>query len=253
MFDFLKRKKPAFTASLPPGRRVYAIGDIHGRLDLLLELSGLIAQDNRERGAAETDVILLGDLIDRGRDSAGVIRFAREAQPPWARLTAIKGNHEAFFLDIYNGNIDRLGPWVEYGGRQMLESFGVNPDLLDDPEANPKAVLAAMRAAIPPDVITWIEAMPVAVRVGDYLFVHAGIRPGVPLDEQLEEDALWIREDFLESQADHGATIVHGHTIVPKVVNRANRIGVDTGAYRSDRLTAVGLEGTERWFLQTSY
>jgi serine/threonine protein phosphatase 1 len=238
-------------SATPEGRRVYAIGDIHGHRDLLEALCARIAADDATRGPIrETDVILLGDLIDRGPDSAGVIRFAMKTTLPFARLTTIKGNHEALFLKILDGEIAQLAGWLHYGGCEMLESFGVDSVLLDDVEANAEAIVAEARRLVPAAIVAWLRALPIAIRIGDYYFVHAGVRPGIPLDEQFEEDALWIRDDFLDSTVDHGATIVHGHTVTPSVVDRRNRIGIDTGAYRSGRLTAVGLEGTERWFIE---
>lgn len=238
-------------AALPDGRRVYAIGDIHGRRDLLFALCRKITRDNRRRGAiAQTDIILLGDLIDRGPESAEVLRFAMESEPPFARLSTIKGNHEALFLEVAGGETERLASWLYYGGREMLESFGINSGLLDEPEDNAEAIVAAMHSQIPRRVHDWIAALPTSIRIGDYLFVHAGIRPGIAIDDQVEDDLLWIRDDFLESDAEHGATIVHGHTVTPSIVDRRNRIGLDTGAYRSNRLSAVGLQAGERWFLE---
>jgi serine/threonine protein phosphatase 1 len=237
-------------ATLPEGRRVYAIGDIHGRRDLLFALCRKITRDNRVRGpVGQTDIILLGDLIDRGPESAGVLRFAMESQPPFATMSTIKGNHEALFLEVAAGETARLASWLYHGGREMLESFGIDSGLLDDPETNAEAIVDAMHRQVPRAVHDWIAALPVSIRIGDYLFVHAGIRPGVAIDDQVEDDLLWIREEFLDSDVEHGATIVHGHTVTPAIVDRRNRIGLDTGAYRSDRLSAVGLEGDERWFL----
>jgi serine/threonine protein phosphatase 1 len=246
MFGWLKS---SFEPSLPPGHRVYAVGDVHGRLDLFDRLIESIRQDNAARPAAEVTLILLGDLIDRGPDSSGVVDRAR-AGVPWARTIAIMGNHEAVMLDVLDGKGDLLRNWLGFGGKAALRSWGVAESVLEG--GSQEDILDAARRAVPAAARAWLGRMRPNLRMGDYYFVHAGIRPGVPLDKQIDEDRLWIREDFLESKKKHGAMIVHGHSINTEVEERTNRIGLDTGAYASGRLTAIGLEGRERWFMATA-
>lgn len=247
MLNFLRRRRPE-PATLPAGRRIYAIGDIHGRRDLFEQLLHQIETDNAARAPAEVSVILLGDLIDRGPDSAEVVRRAM-APLPWAATIALMGNHEATMLDALAGDRATLRLWMQNGGAAALSSWGVAPAILA--EAPFETVVAHAAAAIAPAERSWLQRMRQWVRLGDYFFVHAGVRPGVPLDRQSHEDSLWIRQEFLDSTRDHGALIVHGHSVNLEVEERDNRIGIDTGAYRSGRLTALAIEGCERWLIQT--
>lgn len=243
---FRKRAAP----SLPPGLRAYAIGDVHGRLDLLSELLAAIRADDAAREPAETLVVQLGDLIDRGADSAGVVALAM-APLDWGRLVVLKGNHEAALTGALDGDRRTLSIWLRNGGRAALASWGVDPAILDAPDATTESIAALVADAIPSEQRAWLARRPLNLRLGDYYFVHAGVRPGVPLDRQSEEDALWIRDEFLSSRRDHGAIVVHGHSIAEEVEELPNRIGIDTGAYASGRLTALGLERDRRWYLQT--
>ena len=235
--------------SIPEGRRVYAIGDVHGRMDLLDRLIRMIGDDDTRRPQLETEIILLGDLVDRGPDSAGVVARAMTGSAGFAPLHTLMGNHEEQLVDSVAGDGEMISAWLFYGGRETLQSFGVPEQIIASGDET--AMMRAARAVIPSDVIRWLRALPMSRRIGDYLFVHAGVRPGVPLDEQDPVDMRWIRREFLESEADHGAVVVHGHSIRPEVQMCPNRIGIDTGAYASDRLTAIGLEGARRWVLQT--
>ncbi len=241
----LRRSDPC----LPPGKRVYAVGDVHGRLDLLEALFEQIRTDDAARAPADTEGILLGDLIDRGPDSAGVVRWAMEADRGFARVSALKGNHEASLLSVLDDRLEWLDNWLNYGGVETLESWGLARQLIR--RADGAELAAAARAIIPQEERAWLAALPTTRQIGDYLFVHAGVRPGVAIDKQVEQDLIWIRHEFLDSAADHGAFVVHGHTISEDVVVRGNRVGIDTGAYRSGRLTVLGVEGSERWFLST--
>jgi serine/threonine protein phosphatase 1 len=243
----LFRSQP--TASLPRLRRVYAIGDVHGRMDLLRRLYAIIAEDDASRPPANTEIILLGDLVDRGPESAAVVRFAMHEQPAFAQLGTLKGNHEAIMVSALEGDEAVFGHWLRFGGGDTLESFGVDAALVEAGDV--PALMKAAAAAVPAPVRHWLATLPLSRRVGDYLFVHAGIRPGVAPEEQTEQDLLWIREPFLGSAADHGMVVVHGHTVSPRPEKRANRIGIDTGAYVTSRLTALALEGDRRWFLST--
>jgi len=244
---FAPRAAPLPEATIPDGQRVFAIGDIHGRLDLFLQLAEMIEADDRARGAADTTVILLGDLIDRGPDSAGVIRAARSWQAQ-RRVRIIAGNHEQMLVESMTSK-ETLRQFLRYGGRETLLSYGLSREeyessTLDD-------LLERLPSLIPAEDIDYIGEMENSVQVGDYLFVHAGIRPGVPLADQQTSDLRWIRGEFLDDPADHGQVVVHGHTITDEVVVLPNRIGIDTGAYASGALTALGLEGGELWFLST--
>ena len=232
----------------PSGRRAYAIGDVHGRLDLLQQLLGQIERDNRARGPATTYLVLLGDLIDRGPDSKGVIDQLLLSPPRFATPVYLKGNHEEFLLSVLEGEDQMVGSWLTYGGYECAESYGVSRGwTLNVPSAE---VAERLRQAVPASHRTFLREMADSFQFGDYLFVHAGIRPGVPLDRQNSKDLRWIREGFLDNRSDHGVMVVHGHTIVEKAEQHSNRIALDTGAYRSGVLTALGLEGRERWFLE---
>lgn len=235
-------------AAVPPGERIYAIGDIHGRLDLFLDLVERIEADDAQRGPADTTVVLLGDLVDRGPDSAGVIRTARE----WAttrRVRFLAGNHEEMFLGSFQRD-DTLRHFLRHGGKETLLSYPIDRETYD------RTTLAELRelmpSFVPAEDVAFLEAMEDQIRIGDYLFVHAGIRPGVPLDQQHFSDLRWIRAEFLNERKAHGFVVVHGHTIVDEPEFHGNRIGIDTGAYASGRLTALGLEGRDRWLLAAS-
>ena len=245
----LFRRRPPKAAEIPAGRRVYAIGDIHGRLDLLDALLDRIHADDGARAPAETQIILLGDLIDRGPESAGVVRRAMAGDARFGAFATLRGNHEASLLSVLAGDLRWLKSWLAYGGRAALASWGVPHAVLAGEDGD--AIAAAARAAVPAEERMWLASLPAMRRIGDYAFVHAGVRPGIALDDQTEDDLLWIRDEFLDDESEHGAVIVHGHTISRDAQLRVNRIGIDTGAYLSGMLTAVGLEGVERWFLAT--
>jgi serine/threonine protein phosphatase 1 len=233
---------------LPEGRRVYAIGDVHGRSDLFEQLLAMIETDHRGRAAADADLVLLGDLVDRGPDSRGVVERAMTT-PAWARQTTLMGNHEEIMLQVLDGARDQLSLWLKVGGRETLASWGVDLSLIEDGTIS--EILDAAHAAIPASVVRWLMGLRQSLSIGDYFFVHAGVRPGVPLDRQDKGDSFWIREEFLASSRHHGAMIVHGHSIATEVDWLPNRIGIDTGAYATGRLTALCLERDEQWFLQT--
>ena len=233
----------------PAGHRAYAIGDIHGRLDLLDRMLEKIEADQAARKPARTSIVFLGDLIDRGPQSAGVVERLRNYRPSFAKTVFLMGNHEEVLLRILAGEMDILPDWLRFGGAECARSYGVDPADLECRE--PAAALRLLRRAIPKEHIKFLSGFADTASFGGYLFVHAGIRPGVPLDRQAGKDLRWIRGPFLEDESDHGRIVVHGHTITEEVDERRNRIGLDTGAYWSGVLTAVGLEGDERWYLQT--
>ena len=237
-------------AGVPAGTRVYAVGDIHGRLDLFSALVDAIEADDAaacaRTGPADTTVVLLGDLIDRGPDSAGVLGLARE----WRnhrRVRILCGNHEEMLLQSFD-NVEVLRHFLRHGGRETVLSFGI--DEAAYVEATFEQVQAMMHAAVPQAALDFVASYEDVVRIGDYAFVHAGVRPGVPLDAQKQADLRWIRESFLASAATHEAVIVHGHTISEAVELCPNRIGIDTGAYLSGVLTALCLEGASRRLIE---
>lgn len=235
--------------AIPAGKRVYAIGDVHGRLDLLDRLIRLIGADDARRPLVKTEIILLGDLVDRGPDSSGVVARAMTGSVGFAPLVTLMGNHEEQMVDGVAGDGLMTEGWLVYGGKETLRSFGVHDEIIATGDTN--LMMRAARAAIPGDVLHWMHGLPNSRRIGDYLFVHAGVRPGIRFDQQDPADLRWIRREFLDSDTDHGVMVVHGHSIRPEVEIRPNRIGIDTGAYETDTLTALALEGTDRWILQT--
>lgn len=232
------------------GARAYAVGDIHGRLDLLNKMLARIEEDIAGRPRRRTFVIFLGDLIDRGPESAGVIERLRTWNPSGVRPVFLSGNHEEVLLKMLAGEKDILASWLKFGGAQCALSYGLDPEELAT--IAEEEALAKINAAVPVGHRRFLESFADTFRFGDYLFVHAGIRPGVALDEQDHWDLRWIRDPFLSDAREHGFVVVHGHTIVEEVEERANRIGIDTGAYRSGILTALAVEDDSRWFLATT-
>lgn len=234
--------------AVPAGQRIYAVGDIHGRADLLDVLREAIEADNTARGPAQTTVVLLGDLIDRGPDSAGVIACVRTWQQH-RKVRILMGNHEEMFLDSLD-DIEVLRSFLRFGGRETVLSYGI--DRAAYVAAELPECLAMIRAAVPEEDLAFIRTFEDAIAIGDYLFVHAGVRPGIPLHEQRQQDLRWIREPFLSHPVNLGLVVVHGHTIFEAPDIRHNRIGIDTGAWTTGRLTALALEGTARWLIEAS-
>lgn len=233
--------------------RTYAIGDIHGHLDKLEEVHQWIAEDRRRVGDAAAPVVHIGDLVDRGPDSRGVIEFLMRGMQAGAPWVALKGNHDRMFAsflgdpDSHDRGLREGVHWIQplLGGDTTLASYGVEGagvrmlfDLHDD------AV-----AAVPPDHIAFLAGLPTSYRRGPVLFVHAGIRPGISLADQREDDLLWIRRDFLDDTRDHGVLVVHGHTPVDRVTHYGNRLNVDTGAGFGRDLSAVVIEPDGVWRL----
>jgi serine/threonine protein phosphatase 1 len=246
---FLQMFRPraeAPTSAIPPGERVYAIGDIHGRLDLLTKVARAIEEDDDARGEADTTIILLGDLIDRGPDSAAVIDMARA----WKRRRNVRilaGNHEEMFLLAFY-KLNAFKNFLRIGGRETVLSYDIDID--EFRAADLERAQQMMIDAVPLDHREFLHDFESAIRIGDYLFVHAGINPERPLADQKKHDLRWIREPFLSHKNDYGCVVVHGHTVTDDVVIRPNRIGLDTGAFMTGKLTALGLEGTERWLIE---
>lgn len=234
----------------PRGHRAYAIGDVHGRLDLLDDLLGRIEADAGSRSKARTSIIFLGDLIDRGPQSAGVVERLRLYRPRFARTVFLMGNHEEVLLRLLAGESGLLRDWLRFGGAECARSYGVDPAELR--RLDEDSALQRLRDAVPKSHVAFLESFADTASFGSYLFVHAGIRPGVPLASQAQSDLRWIRHPFLADDRDHGQMVVHGHTICEAVEVRPNRIGIDTGAYRTGVLSALAIEGAERWVVQTA-
>ena len=229
------------------GCRAYAVGDIHGRLDLLNLLIEKIERDIEARPPVKTFIIFLGDLVDRGPDSAGVVERLRTYKPAGATAIFLGGNHEEVLLRILAGDRGILPSWLKFGGAECAESYGMDPVALR--RLDEDSAIALLQAKIPRAHREFLEGFADTFRFGDYLYVHAGIRPGIGLDEQDRSDLRWIREPFLGDAKEHGFVVVHGHTIVPRVEERRNRIAIDTGAYHSGVLTALAVEDDQRWYL----
>jgi serine/threonine protein phosphatase 1 len=246
----LVRRTPPRNEQVPDGLRVYGIGDIHGRLDLLDTLLNRIAEDDHARGSGlETHYIFLGDLIDRGPDSCAVVERLLHFSQSGARARFLMGNHEQVFLRALSGDRSALRFLVRIGGRETLLSYGIGEEDYRALDFDALAQLAVEK--VPATHLEFLGGFEDWIELGDYLFVHAGIRPGVALEEQAQSDLCWIREEFLSHRESFGRIVVHGHSITEDIDIRANRIGIDTGAFASGRLTAIGLEGGERWFLST--
>jgi serine/threonine protein phosphatase 1 len=231
------------------GARAYAVGDIHGRLDLLEGIIERIEADIASRPPRRNFIIFLGDLIDRGPDSAGVVERLRTYRHPDARMIFLGGNHEEVMLRLLAGEKDILSSWLKFGGAECAQSYGLEPDSLR--LLTEDAALQLLRAKVPAEHLEFLSGFADTFRFGDYLFVHAGIRPGIGLEQQDLHDLRWIRDPFLSDSKEHGFVVVHGHTIVDRVEERPNRIAIDTGAYHSGVLTAVAIEDDQRWFLAT--
>jgi diadenosine tetraphosphatase ApaH/serine/threonine PP2A family protein phosphatase len=230
-------------ATLPPGERVYAVGDIHGCLDRLVSLHEMIAEDIAARPAEHVTLVHLGDLVDRGADSAQVVDWLINQPPvPADAIVNLMGNHEHMMLSAVVG-VEKEAPdqWLMNGGADSLLSWGIS-----------RGVPASEWASrIPRQHLLFLRDLEISHRIGPYLFVHAGIRPGVPLDQQSRMDMMWIREPFLSSRADHGVVVVHGHTPKREPIVLSNRIAIDTGAVLGGALTCVVLEGDMLGFLQS--
>ncbi|TAK52366.1 MAG: serine/threonine protein phosphatase [Betaproteobacteria bacterium] len=278
----LRRACPAGTGRpprTPPDTVVYAIGDIHGSSALLHQILEDIRFDSRGRAERRRVLVFLGDYVSRGADSRAVVELALDPGLPGFEVVALKGNNEDLLLRFLDGKLSVGAHWLDYGGAETMQHYGlrvVNPrsrdpaelealrwrsESLPDYGVSATAVQGVDRtfledlrqrfaASLPRRHRDFFRSLRVAHREGDYYFVHAGIRPGVPLEAQTDADCMWIRQSFLESDADHGVVVVHGHSIAPAPEVRHNRIGIDTGAYRSGVLTCLVLRGTEHKFLQ---
>jgi serine/threonine protein phosphatase 1 len=242
-----KRTQAVLLPRAPPGSRIYAIGDIHGRLDLLRAITQLIHEDAYAHQAPRNVAIYLGDYVDRGDMSSAVIDWLLDQPLPGFESVHLLGNHEDSMLQFLTDA--RVGPpWLAYGGVATLRSYGVRPPSADRDLAR---VQDDLRDKLPERHVSFLRGLALQHVEGDYAFVHAGVRPGVALASQVPQDLLWIREEFLSSHADFGKIVVHGHTIVEEPEVRRNRIGIDTGAFASGTLTCLVLADDQWSFLQT--
>lgn len=251
MFNFLRSRQAVRVSgpSIPPGTRVYAIGDVHGRLDLLDRLLDSIANDDAARENVDVRLIFLGDLIDRGPDSRGVIDRVLALKDNDIDVTVLRGNHEEVFQLALDGDEEALRFFNRIGGRETILSYGIDDDFFSRCEL--PELQAALIERVPERHVELLRDCEDMVEIGDYLFVHAGIRPGTALDLQRTADLRWIRGGFLDFEGSHPRMIVHGHTPSAEIEWRSNRIGVDTGAYESGVLSAIGIQGVERWALSS--
>ena len=244
----LGRAGPA-ADTLPDGVRAYAVGDVHGRLDLLDALLATVGADDAARRPAETVLIFLGDLVDRGPDSAQVIERLQALAASGRRVRFIAGNHEELLLDSVAGDEKALRLFARHGGRETALSYGIGAAEYD--EMDHGELGRALERTIPVAHRAFLAGFEDMVALGDYLFVHAGVRPDRPLDAQATCDLRWIRDPFLDHRGRLGKRVVHGHTVSAEPEFRPHRIGIDTGAYRTGVLTALGLEGAGQWLLRT--
>ena len=236
------------TVAVPAGTRVYAVGDVHGEARALSRLLGRIREDAEDAGETRRVLVLLGDYVDRGADSRRVIDLLLNDPAPGFETRFIRGNHDAWLLAFLDNPAVGF-EWLNAGGGATLLSYGVSAP----PGPRTPARMASLRddleRLLPPRHRRFLEALLPYHIEGDYAFVHAAVRHGVPIDQQREADLLWGRKEFLASRHDHGVVVVHGHFVVDEPDVRPNRIGIDTGAFATGRLTCLVLEGTSRRFL----
>lgn len=247
-------RRPSTVAHVPDGRRFYAIGDIHGHLDLLDGLLTRIRDDELERGQPKGELIFLGDLINRGPRSAQVIDRLIKLKADRPETRFLLGNHEELFLTALSGNREAIRFFDRIGGAETILSYGITRQAYE--AANYLELAAMLQSAVPLSHKRFLESFEDMIVEGDYVFVHAGVRPGVPLEKQRAGDLRWIREEFLRESEKHaspaipGMVVVHGHTIFENIAEHHGRIGLDTGAYRSGILSAMAFEGDKRWIIQ---
>jgi serine/threonine protein phosphatase 1 len=231
---------PSIAAATPPDVRIYAVGDIHGRADLLSETLSRIDDDLRRRPITHAVEVYLGDYIDRGPDSKAVINLLA-VRLVKNRAVCLRGNHEAL-MEGFLRDPACLHPWLQVGGLQTLASYGVDPRLTQI-ETDGELFLRFWDA-FPRTHELFLQCLRNSFRCGDFLFVHAGIRPGIPIERQDINDLIWIRREFLASEDDHGWFVVHGHTPVPHPDIRHNRANIDTAAWRTGTLSCIAIEGS---------
>ena len=230
---------------------VYAVGDVHGRADLLERLLVKIRTDAAQRSQGHKVLVYLGDYVDRGLESRAVIESLLAQGGDGLERVFLKGNHEDAMLQFLDST--EIGSsWMGFGGDATLYSYGV--DVFGTPPEGVERldhIQEQLRANTPPEHVAFLEGLELYHQEGDYFFVHAGVRPGLGLGDQDANDMMWIRDEFLNSTANFGKVVVHGHSIKPQPVVRSNRIGIDTGAFATGVLTCLVLAGAEQSFIQT--
>ena len=241
MLGFLRSRRIVKQPRLPEGIRIYAFGDVHGRSDLLKKMFTVIDADIEQNPVSRPIEVFLGDYVDRGPDSAHTLDLLLE-RSLYRETVFLKGNHEAFFLEVLR-DPTKLEDWRKFGGLQTLMSYGIQPSLNPD-AAEQTDLIRALIEVMPGDHLRFLQSLKPSFLCGDFFFVHAGVRPGVPLKEQQEADLLWIRNEFLDSEENFGKFIVHGHTPVREPDIRPNRINIDTGAYATGNLTLLTIQGS---------
>jgi serine/threonine protein phosphatase 1 len=254
MFRRLFGLRPAVQpGTIPAGQAVYAIGDVHGRLDLLDDLLVRIRQDADQHASdSARSLVFLGDYVDRGSESRGVVERVLIDPLPGFTTVRLMGNHEEAMLAFLDGESDGLD-WLSFGGLETLMSYGVPLRSLPHTQEAVTALREALAEAVPAGHVKFLRACVLHYSVGDYVFVHAGVRPGISLERQTSTDLMWIRDDFLRARIPlPNHVVVHGHTICDLPQNRGHRINIDTGAFVSGRLTCLVLRGRERRFLSTA-
>jgi serine/threonine protein phosphatase 1 len=241
MLGFLRSRRIVKPPRLPDGIRVYALGDIHGRSDLLKEMFTVIDADMLRNPVSRPVEVYLGDYIDRGPNSSRTLDLLIERS--LGRETVfLKGNHEAYFLELLR-DPTKFEDWRQFGGLQTLMSYGIQPTLNPNIEER-NDLMRALARVVPGNHLKFLKSLKASFLCGDFFFVHAGVRPGIPLNEQQEADLLWIRNEFLDSDENFGKFIVHGHTPVRAPDIRPNRINIDTGAYATGNLTLLTIQGS---------
>lgn len=231
-------------------RRIYAIGDVHGRFDLLQKIENKIIEDAKGFDGAKL-IIMLGDYVDRGPQSAEIISHLIAPPPKEFERICLAGNHEQVMLDFLNAPLSSEN-WLKFGGDATLRSYGISTEQITQNNLGSRKFAQVLKANVPDDHIAFLSELPSLVTTPDFLFVHAGIRPGVAIAQQVDEDLMWIRGKFLTHDWSRGQTIVHGHTPndTPELIN--GRVNIDTGAYATDKLTAARVDGTGVTFLSTN-
>jgi serine/threonine protein phosphatase 1 len=232
-------------ARAPEGLRLYAIGDVHGCLDMLKAVHAWIEKDLAERPAGDWRVIHVGDYVDRGPDSRGVVQYLMHRTAGDDRHVCLLGNHDEMFVTVFRGDPGYLSLWLAHGGVETLASYGLSRD-----DFERRVVYGeGFDDAVPAEHLDFLAGLDRSARHGDYFFVHAGIDPEHPLEAQNPRDLIWIRDPFLLDQRDHGVVVIHGHTPVRRLDVRANRVGIDTAAVFGGTLSCIVLEGTSKALL----
>jgi serine/threonine protein phosphatase 1 len=247
---FLRQPTGRTPPTLPEGMRVYAVGDIHGQYVCLQQLLALLRADYIANPIHYVQLVFLGDYVDRGNASAYVVQSLMDMAQHDPHITCLMGNHEWALLRFLDGELS-YDEWYRWGGDTTIDSYGMIPEHPDGDPALSEAMRLAFREVFPPDHEAFLRTLPLTYTHGDYLFVHAGLRPNVALEEQTTEDMLLIRRDFLKNPVTDSHTIIHGHTIFDTPFIREGSIGIDTGAYASGVLTAIALEGSAYRFIST--